>query len=140
MPNLLDLMRLNQISRIAISRQERIKREGSPYYNWTPGAINAGASSAIHVQTQFPESRKYEPLDWLEIVNMEGVNTLTVQLNGNDQYVIPASSIRTISGKGIALWHIKVTNNGAVATTAGKVVLSMRKEPVTIDDWARQRV
>ena len=71
-------------------RQERIKREGSPYYTWTPGAIAAGVTSGIYLQTQFPDARKYEPLDWLEIVNNEAANNLSLVLNDADTFAVPA--------------------------------------------------
>jgi hypothetical protein len=119
-------------------RQERIKREGSPYYTWIVPATAAADKSCIHVQTQFPTSRKYEPLDWLEIVNNEAVNGLTLTINSADTFPVPAGTIRTIEGK--ALWAINVTNNGAVITTLNNIILTLRRQPMTIDKWAgRQR-
>lgn len=122
-----------------IDRTERIKREGSPRYPWTVPVTATTASVSIHVPTQFPRSRKYEPLDSLEIVNNEAANDITVTINGGDVYLCPAGTIRTIRGKGIALWHIRVTNNGGANTTLGAIILTMQKEAMTIDKWAARQ-
>lgn len=118
-------------------RQERIKREGSPYYSWAVPATAAAASSNIHVPTQFPAARKYEPLDWLEIVNNEAVNNLNLTINGQDTFPVPAGTIRTIDGK--ALWTLLVTNNGAVITTLNNIIVTLRRQPMTIDKWTRNQ-
>lgn len=134
--NLFDLINVKRSPNTYIVRQERIKREGSQYYTWTPGAINAAASSEIHVPTQFPDSRKYQPLDWIEVVNNEAANDLTLTINGNQTFPVPASTIRTIDN--LALWNVTLTNNGGAATTAGNVIVTMQKQPLTIDKWARR--
>lgn len=129
----------NKIAGITYDRQARIKREGSPLYIWQMPATAAGATSVIHVPTQFPSSRKYEPLDSLEIVNNETVNDLTLVINGVETRVIPAGTIRQIHGPGIALWHLAITNNGAVITTLNKITVTLQREPLTIDKWAQNR-
>jgi hypothetical protein len=118
-------------------RQERIKREGSPYYTWIVPVTAAAAKSVIAVQEQFSESRKYEPLDWLEIVNNEAALDLTLLINNNDSLYVPASSMRTMTGR--ALWHIAVTNNGGANTTLNKIIVTLRREPQTIDKWAQRQ-
>lgn len=137
MPRLEDL--ISGISRqkgVSVSRMERIKREGSQPYVYPAGVIAAGADEAIHVPTQFPDSRKYEPLDWIEIVNNETSIDIIVTINGGDAYIVPAKSIRKVSNT--ALWHINIHNNhGANATTAGRVRLTLQKEPLTMDKWIR---
>jgi len=124
---------------IIIDRLERIKREGSPPYVWQVPATAAGASAVIYVPTQFPASRKYEPLDSLEIVNNESANDITVTINGREVRPVPAGTIRHIHGSGVALWHIQVTNDGAAITTLKKITLTLQKEPMTIDKWARRQ-
>lgn len=121
---------------VVVDRIVRIKREGSPVYTWTPGAIAAGATAAIEVGNHFPKSRKYQPLDAIELVNNETANDLMLTINGGDQRYCPAGTIRKVRGQGVALWHIAITNNGAVATTAGLIVAALQKEPMTIDKWA----
>lgn len=124
---------------ITIDRMERIKREGSKPYIWTVPVTAASAQSVIYVNTEFPDSKKYAPLDSIEIVNNEAANNITVTINGGDTYLVPASTIRKIQGDGIALHHIGVTNNGAVNTTLGNIICTLQKTPLTIDKWVRGR-
>lgn len=139
MPSFLDL--ISGVSRqkgVSISRSERIKREGSRYYVYEAGVIAAGADEAIYVPTQFPDSRKYEPLDWLEIVNNETSIDIIVTVNGGDAHIVPAKMIRKIDN--VALWHINIHNNHAANdTTAGRIRLTLQKEPLTMDKWIRSR-
>lgn len=136
MPNFFDLAQFRKPKSVYQSREERIRREGSPYYTWAVPATAAAATSIIHVQDNFPESRKYEPLDWLEIVNNETVNSLTLIINSGDRFTVPAGTIRTIDGK--ALWTIAVKNDGAVITTLNNIVVTIRRQPMTIDKWSRK--
>ena len=140
MGNLAELANIFLPKNTYIVRQERIKREGSKYYTWDNnnglGAIASGASVAAYIPDLFPESRKYQPLDWLEIINNEAVNNISVKINNRDSFLVPANIIRTI--KRCALWHINITNNGGAVTTAGNIILTMRKEPKTIDKWASE--
>ena len=117
-------------------RQERIKREGSPYYPWNVPATAAGASSVINIQQQFPEARKYEPLDWLEIVNNEAANDLYLTINNSEGFSVPAKTIRTIDN--LALWYIAVRNDGGAITTLGNIRITLQKQARTIDKWARR--
>jgi hypothetical protein len=117
-------------------RQERIKREGSSYYTWQVPATAVAATATIYVPDQFPTSNKYAPLDWLEIVNNEGANDLTLNING-DTFAVPAGTIRKIENK--ALHTVSVTNNGGAITTLNKITVTMRKAPLTIDQWARSQ-
>lgn len=124
---------------ITIDRLERIKREGSPTYTWPVPATAAGATAVIYVPDQFPASRKYQPLDSIEIVNNEVANDLTVTINGNETRPVPAGTIRTIHGSGVALWHVAITNDGAGITTLNKIICTLQKEPMTIDKWAQRQ-
>ena len=121
---------------VVLSRIDRIKREGSPRYVWQVPVTAAAASAAIEIGRQFPASRKYEPLDSLELVNNETANDLTLTINGGDAYYCPAGTIRTVRGRGVGLWHISITNKGAGNTTLGLIMLSLQKEAMTIDKWA----
>ena len=121
---------------LVFDRIARIKREGSPIYNWVPGIIAPGAQEVIEVGAQFPACRKYAPLDSIEIVNNEATNDILVIINGGDQRYSPAGTIRHIHGRGVALWHIAIQNNGAANTTAGLIRVALQKEAFTIDRWA----
>lgn len=122
---------------IVIERHARIKREGSPPYVWIPGVIAAAGVEVIGAREQFPESRKYEPLDSIIVVNNEAANDITLTLNGRDARYIPAGTICHVHGRGVALWHIQITNDGGANTTAGQIVVTLQKEPYTMDRWAQ---
>lgn len=121
---------------ITIDRSVRIRREGSRPYVWEMPVTAAGAVAVINMRAQFPESRKYEPLDSIEIVNNEVANNVTLVINGGEPRYIPAGTIRHIHGRGVALWHIAITNDGAGATTLGLIMVTLQKEPYTINRWA----
>jgi len=118
-------------------RQERIKREGSPHYTYSVGVIAATASAILIPRDYFPESKKYEPLDFVELVNNDVVD-LSLAINGQDHFVCLAGTIRTIEW--MPLHEIRITNNDAsVATTSGKTILTLQRQPLTIDKWVRQQ-
>ncbi|GAI27636.1 unnamed protein product, partial [marine sediment metagenome] len=85
----------------------------------------------------FPESKKYEPLDFIELVNNDVVD-VSLAINGQNHFVCLAGTIRTIEG--MPLHEIRITNNdAATATTTGKIILTLQRQPLTIDKWARQQ-
>jgi hypothetical protein len=136
--NLADLSNLMRPrAGITHDRLTRIKREGSPAYVWNVPATAALASVSIYVPDQFLASRKYQPLDSMELVNNEASNDIQVTINGNDVRQVPAGSIRHIHGSGIALWHIQITNLGGAITTLGKIICTLQREPLTIDKWVQ---
>lgn len=137
MRNLLDIAGISKTRNTYLVRQERIKREGSPYYSWAVPVTAAGASSAIYVPTQFPDGKKYHPLDWLEICNNDTNCNLTLTINGNTTLPVPSGTIRTIENK--ALHHIAIKNDGAVATAANKIICSLQRQPLTMDKWVRSQ-
>lgn len=118
-------------------REERIKREGSPYYNYNVQVVAAAANVVIVPREYWAASRKYEPLDWAEIVNNDVVD-LTACWNGNNTIIVLAGTIRYIEGGPIH--QLRLTNiDGATSTTANKIRVTMRREPWTIDKWARRQ-
>lgn len=136
MPTLQDLANVFLPKGTYLVREERIKREGSPYYSWRVPVTATTASVEIHVPDQFPDSRKYSPLDFIEVVNNENANDLTLTLNGNTTFLVPARTIRTISRK--AIHNVRITNDGGVNTTLGAIIVTLRRQPMTIDKWAGQ--
>ena len=140
MPNIFELMNLRgqPSPNTYLVRQERIKREGSKFYTWTVPATGPGATALIHVETEFPDSRKYSPLDYLELTNNEAVIDLSLIVNQNETFLVPASSIKYLEN--YPLWHLQITNNHAAdTTTLGDIVVQLRKAPRTIDQWARRQ-
>ena len=136
MGNLFDIAKIDRMKNTYLVRQERIKRQGSPYYTWVVPVTATTATSVISVESQFREARKYEPLDWIEISNND-VQDLTLTINGGDRFPVPAGTIRTISNK--ALWHIAITNDGGANTVLNKIIVTLQKQALTIDKWARKQ-
>jgi len=119
-------------------RALRIIREGSPPYRWAPGIIAVTASLEIDLDTQFPESRKYAPLDCLEVTNNDSVD-LTLTINSNEAYPVPAGVIRKVDDD-IGIHSVRLTNLDTVtATTAGKIVVNLKRKPLDADSAARSR-
>ena len=139
--NIFEIANISKRKGYIVSRLERIKREGSPNYAYQLPVTAPAALVTINLSILFPDSRKYEPLDSMEIVNNEPGNAISVVLNGivGDVYYCPAGTIRTVHGKGIALWQVGITNLGAANTTLGLVRFSFKKEAMTIDKWAAER-
>ena len=136
---LFDIANIQRRKGVVISRLERIKREGSQWYPYALPVTAAGVIVLLNIGLQFPDSRKYAPLDFMEIVNNDPACPLTITINNQDAFYCPAGTIRTISGKGIALWQVAITNNGGVATTANVIQLNLKKEAMTIDKWAAEQ-
>ena len=139
MGNFFELANLIQRKGNINIRLERIKREGSPNYNYALPLTAPAAIVTLHIPGQFPESRKYQPLDSIEIVNNEPANPLNITINNRDTYYCPAGAIRTIHGRGIALWQLSIENLGVGNTTLGLVQITMKKEAMTVDKWASEQ-
>jgi len=122
---------------IYITRLERIRREGSQFFTWVAPVTAAGEISEIHLPQQFPESRKYQPLDWLEIVNNDAVDlTLILNGQGGDYLNVPAATTRSVIGKSI--WWVGVRNDDALNNSVlGAIVVTVRRQPMTADMAAR---
>jgi len=120
-----------------IIRQERIKREGSPYYSYTVGVVAAGDNVVLSPSQYFPESKKYAPLDWAEVVNNDVVDIL-VTVNGGDTIIVLAGTIRYIEGKPLHELRIK-NNDGSTSTTDKKIRLTLQRQPLTMDKWIRRQ-
>lgn len=118
------------------TRQQKIKKDGSEYFPWVVPVTAAAAISTIEIGNQFPRARKYLPLDWVEIQNNDVVD-LTVIINGRDTLPVPAGTIREIGSH--QWWQIGIRNDdAAIASTLNMIIVSLRRRPLTIDDWARR--
>jgi len=136
---LFDIANIQRRKGVIVSRLERIKREGSQWYPYALPVTAAGIIVQLDIGLLFPDSRKYAPLDYLEIVNNDPNCALLITINNQDAFYCPAGTIRTIKGKGIALWQVAITNAGAVATTAAVNQFNFKKEAMTIDKWAAEQ-
>jgi len=135
---LFDIANTQRRKGVVVSRLERIKWEGSPDYHYNLPVTAPAAIDHIYIPTQFPLSRKYEPLDNMEIVNNEVANAINVVVNGHDAYYCPAGTIRKVHGAGVALWTLDIENLGAGNTTLGLIRFTFKKEALTIDKWAQE--
>jgi hypothetical protein len=133
--NIFEFANIKPMRGLTIIRSERVKKEGSPYYTYTMPALAAADSVAIALEQQFPEARKYFPLDWLQISNNEAANDLLLAVNGNMTFPVPAGTIQTIKNQ--PFWHVRITNQGGLTTTLNKVVLTFQRQALTVDDVAR---
>jgi hypothetical protein len=116
-------------------RDERIKREGSEPFVHKIDTLTAGNSLMTAVENQFPKSRKYAPLDWLELTNNDAVD-LELLINQTDSWSVPAGIIKTIADRPIHTY--KVTNlDAGTDVTASKVRVTLKRQAITIDAWAR---
>ncbi len=115
--------------------QKTAEKYGSRDYVWTVPATVAGATFYIWVDTQFPDSMNYAPLDYLEIVNNDTVN-VTVILNGGDVVSCPAGVIRK-KADGVGIRSVAVRNDdAAIASTLGLIVCTLKKRRKDINDLA----
>ncbi len=128
---------MKQWQRTMLTRQDRVKKEGSEYFTWNTPATAAGGIATIEVAHQFPRAKKYEPLDWIEVCNNDAVD-LTLIINADTFLPVPTGTIRTVDNH--ALWQVGIRNDdGATATSLNKIIVTLRRQPITIDDWARRR-
>ena len=125
---------LNRSQRIKLNRIKRSMREGSPVYNYDLPALAALAAINNSIEVQFPAAKKYEPLNWVEIVNNDTVD-IQITLNGTETFFIAAGSIREIKR---SIWLYRVTNlDVANPTTLGKIKLQFQRLPESMDSLAR---
>jgi len=116
---------------------DRVNKYGSPLYSFWLPATAAGISVDYSLETQFPASKKYEPLDWIKVVNNDAVD-IRLQLNGNNDVdeLIPAGTTVILSDTPI--WQYRITNqDAAVATILYAIRISLQRQPLDADKVAR---
>ena len=111
-----------------------VGRDGSPNYLHTVGSIAAAADEYVSMQTTFPASRAYEPLNNLVITNVSGEN-LELQINGENYAMIPAGVIWSVDSQ--AIWSFRVTNISATNVAAGEIRANISRPPLGADELAR---
>ena len=109
-------------------------RDGSPMYQHSFGAIAAAASEYVEMQTTFPASRAYEPLNSLVVTNTSGEN-VEIQINGQDYALIPAGVIWSVDNQ--AIWSFRLTNISATNVVAGEIRANISRPPLGADELAR---
>lgn len=124
-----------------LARLERINQFGSRNFVYALGVLAAATRINFDIKTTYPEARKYEPLDTMEIVNNDVVD---IQINLNamtdeDRYIIPAGSTRII--RDTPIWNVYITNlNAGIATVANMVILTLYRSPLNADTILRSQV
>ena len=117
-------------------RMVLVWRDGSPMYQHSFGAIAAGSDEYVSMQTTFPASRAYEPLNNLVITNISGEN-VEIQINGQDYALVPAGVIWSVTDQ--AIWNFRLTNISAGTVAAGEIRANISSPPLGADELARLR-
>tara|TARA_Y100000310_G_scaffold29263_1_gene27738 strand:+ start:125 stop:520 length:396 start_codon:yes stop_codon:yes gene_type:complete len=125
----------NSLADLRARRQRRLDRDGSPNFRHTFGAIAATGMEYVEMQTDFPASRRYEPLTGLIITNNSAAD-LDLEINGRNYALVPAGVIMPISDQ--AIWSFRLTNNDTVTAAAGAVRANIQTPPLGADLAARR--
>jgi len=121
------------------TREARLNYEGSPPFRCTLGELTTGAVDIVDFQenthTGLAGAAKYCPLDYLEIVNLDPDNHLTLEFSPTEKVYVPE--------RGIVEWkhpfvRVKITNSGTGTIASGKVQLTGRRLPLTADEAAQR--
>lgn len=81
--------------------------------------------------------RRWLPLSYAQITNLDAGNALTVEYNGQFQDFVVPNAVESFDNQGIT--RLSVRNEGADAIAAGDVKVSVGREPYGADDAARER-
>jgi len=124
------------LQRLRAERMRSVWRDGSPMYQHSFGAIAAGAEEYVSMETTFPASRAYEPLNSLVITNTSGEN-VDIQINGQAYSMIPAGVIWAVDNQ--AIWSFRLTNISATNVASGEIRANISRPPLGVDELARMR-
>lgn len=121
---------------ISLLREQKVLKHGSPYFTKVCAAIPIGGFLAYSLADLDSSAPKYEPLDFLEVTNLDAASSVRVRLDDGDSFIVAAGAIRSISQK--AYRRLTLTNLGAAQVAAGLVSLLAQREPLTIDTYIRR--
>jgi len=124
------------LQRLRAQRMASVWRDGSPMFQHSFGSIAAGAEEYVEMQTTFPASRAYEPLNNLVITNTSGEN-VNIQINGQAYALIPAGVIWSVDNQ--AIWSFRLTNVSAGTVASGEIRANISRPPLGVDELARIR-
>jgi len=122
------------LQRLRAQRMALVWRDGSPNFHHSFGAIAAGANEYVDMQSTFPASRAYEPLNNLVVTNTSG-ESVNIEINGHDYALIPAGVIWTVDNQ--AIWSFRLTNISATNVVAGEIRANISRPPLGADELAR---
>jgi len=117
-------------------RMALVWRDGSPMFQHSFGAIAAGADEYVEMQSTFPASRAYEPLNNLVVTNISGEN-VDIEINGQAYSMIPSGVIWSVDNQ--AIWSFRLTNISAGTVAAGEIRANISRPPLGADELARLR-
>jgi len=122
------------LQRLRAQRMTTVWRDGSPNFQHSFGTIAAGADEYVSMQTTFPASRAYEPLNNLVITNTSGEN-VDIEINGIAYAMIPAGVIWSVDNQ--AIWSFRLTNISATNVASGEIRANISRPPLGADELAR---
>jgi len=124
------------LQRLRSQRMVTVWRDGSPMFQHSFGAIAAGAAEYVEMQSTFPASRAYEPLNNLVVTNTSG-ESVEIEINGQNYALIPAGVIWSVTDQ--AIWNFRLTNISATNVVAGEIRANISRPPLGADELARIR-
>lgn len=124
------------LQRLRAHRMATVWRDGSPMYQHSFGAIAAAASEYVSMESTFPASRAYAPLNNLVVTNISGEN-VDIEINGQPYAMIPSGVIWSVDNQ--AIWNFRLTNISAGTVAAGEIRANISRPPLGADELARLR-
>jgi len=121
---------------LSLLREQRILKHGSPYFLKECGAIAAGEFVVYELKDLSAHAPKYEPLDFVEITNLDDSSSLSVRFDDGDSIIVPAGAIRKVEQKPFR--RLKIKNLGTAEIAAGKVSVLAQRMPITVDTYIRR--
>ena len=100
------------------------------------GAIVAGASQYVLIESQFPKARKYQPMMSITITNNSGEN-VDLEVNGQDYAKLPAGVIWADTESPV--WSFKITNNDSTNVASGEISVNLSSPPMSQSEYTRYR-
>ena len=123
---------------VAKVRQQRILKHGSPYFLVSVGELVAGATDVWGLAAIAPEAAKYEPLDYIEVTNLDSSASVRLVLDGQDAFAVSPSMVRAVEDRPFR--QVRIVNSGATTIAAGLVSFLCQRQPIKVDSFIRRFV
>ena len=117
-------------------RTQRILKHGSAWYLKNVEELTAGAWTIYSLADLSADAPKYEPLDYVEVTNVDTSSAVRLVLDHGDSLLVPPSAIRTLDNHPFRT--LQIHNEGASTIAAGKVSVLARRAPITVDKYIRE--
>ena len=117
-------------------RSQRILKHGSPYFTVSCPQLTAGTFVVYGLEDISADAPKYEPLDSIEVTNLDTATAVRLILDHGDSFQVPPSSVRQIESHPYRT--VQVRNDGAATIDAGKVTFLAQREPIKVDSYIRR--